>query len=103
MNFRMHGKRDVLFREMGEDKVYAPEENSGMFSEIVRLKSTRGVFAGHDHANTFAVSIRALFWGTAHTPVLIKRTRLKTVYGQCNNHGWGWKINIKTDRISVSC
>lgn len=56
-------KGRAILGKMGEDKVYAPEENSGMFSEIVRLKSTRGVFAGHDHANTFCCEYQGVVLG----------------------------------------
>lgn len=56
-------KGRVILGKMGEDKVYAPEENSGMFSEIVRLKSTKGVFAGHDHASTFCCEYQGVVLG----------------------------------------
>lgn len=56
-------KGRVILGTMGEDKVYAPEENSGMFSEIVRLKSTKGVFAGHDHASTFCCEYQGVVLG----------------------------------------
>lgn len=54
---------EVLFGVMGEDKVYAPDENTGMFAAVCALKSTKGIFVGHDHANTFCSRYQGVLLG----------------------------------------
>lgn len=37
-----------------QEKVCCPDKNAGLFEAMTELKSTKGVFCGHDHGNTSA-------------------------------------------------
>ena len=40
------------------EKICAPDVNTGLFKKITALGSTRAVFCGHDHSNDFAVNYK---------------------------------------------
>ena len=75
--------------------VCSSKYNSGLFDKILKLKSTKGVFVGHDHLNASAV---------LHKDVLL-------TYGLKTSCGSYWKpemqggtlisINNKTKKVSV--
>jgi len=44
-----------------EDKVYAQDEDTGMFDAIVENAKTKGVFVGHDHLNDFSVIVDGIY------------------------------------------
>lgn len=71
---------ELIFGVMGEDKVYAPDENTGMFDKILELNSTKGVFAGHDHKNTFCCKYKGVILGYG-THTMFNKTAQEGKYG----------------------
>jgi 3',5'-cyclic AMP phosphodiesterase CpdA len=54
------GKNGLKEGEYVEENFSIGYKNSGFFQKIVDMKSTKGVFCGHDHVNSFAIDYKAI-------------------------------------------
>ena len=52
---------DVVKSDVFNEDVCCPNENTHLYDSIKNLKSTKGVFVGHDHVNTFCVDDDGLY------------------------------------------
>lgn len=43
--------------------VAAPKTNTGFFDKMLELGSTKGVFVGHDHINTYCIDYKGIYLG----------------------------------------
>lgn len=54
------GEAKLLYGYYGEIKVSSAKENSGFFDAVLEKNSTKAIFVGHDHINTFGVEYKGV-------------------------------------------
>lgn len=85
------GSSEVIYNYgKNNESVSCPKYNSGYFSKVVELGSTKGIFIGHDHVNNSDITYKGvhLVYGVHSTD---------RVYGQDDMMG-GLSITIHDDR-----
>ena len=45
---------------VSNEAVACPKDNTGMFDKMLELGSTKGIFVGHDHVNTYCTSYKGI-------------------------------------------